>query len=300
MSGRYTLEELLAVDLAHTIEDGEVGFTRPAHRPRPAHHLHHLHPDGRHGAGQRTHAPNLTILLSGVYFNPDVAKLHTLPESEYEQVLVDLPSEAQMPGWPEQWHHRGGDISFGFGSGVQVDREGNLNSTCIGNVRHPKVELVGPIFLPEHFSCFGREYIMMPNHERRSFVEKVDYISGVGWPGGAEGRRKLGFTRRGAEIHLHAEMHLLLRRGGDHPPQIDPSGRLQTGRHRQHRLFHPQHRGRHPHDARTDRRGAAHPARAGGPQRHLPREVLTLPRQAAGSFLPAPVLYGKSPKIWYN
>lgn len=196
MSARYTLEELLAVDLSHTIHDGEVGFTGLATGKAATAYITCI-PMAAMELARCTHAPNLTILLSGVYFNPDVSKLYTLPESEYEQVLVDLPSESQMPGWPEQWHHRAGDISFGFGSGVQVDREGNLNSTCIGDVHHPKVELVGPIFLPEHFSCFGREYIMMPTHEKRNFVEHVDYISGVGWPGGAEGRRKLGFIGGG-------------------------------------------------------------------------------------------------------
>ena len=103
MSGRYTLEELLAVDLAHTIEDGEVGFTGLATGKAATTYITCI-PMAAMELAQRTHAPNLTILLSGVYFNPDIVKLHTLPESEYEQVLVDLPSEAQMPGWPEQWH----------------------------------------------------------------------------------------------------------------------------------------------------------------------------------------------------
>ena len=102
-----------------------------------------------------------------------------------------------MTDWPGPWSHRVGDVSFAFGSGVQVDREGNINSTCIGDSENPKVQLVGPIFLPEHMAVFGREYIMMPHHERRNFVKKVDYISGVGYPGGMEGRRKLGLTGGG-------------------------------------------------------------------------------------------------------
>jgi glutaconate CoA-transferase subunit B len=54
------------------------------------------------------------------------------------------------------------------------------------------VQLVGPALVPEHFACFGREYVMMPNHDKRNFVEKVDYISGVGHIGGTAGRRELG------------------------------------------------------------------------------------------------------------
>jgi glutaconate CoA-transferase subunit B len=46
-------------------------------------------------------------------------------------------------------------------------------------------------------ACFGREYIMMPRHEKRNFVENVDYVSGVGYPGGRKGRKKLGLDYGG-------------------------------------------------------------------------------------------------------
>jgi glutaconate CoA-transferase subunit B len=38
---------------------------------------------------------------------------------------------------------------------------------------------------------------MMPYHDRRNFVEQVDYISGVGFPGGMEGRKTLGLLGGG-------------------------------------------------------------------------------------------------------
>lgn len=146
---------------------------------------------------KRTHAPNLTILLSGWLFNPDLNKLERLPESEFDNYMMELSCEAQMLDYPGNWAHKAGDISFGFGSGAQVDKEGNMNSAYIGEIDSPKVQLVGPILLPEHMAYFGREYIMMPRHERRNFVEKVDHISGVGFPGGREGRRRLGLTGGG-------------------------------------------------------------------------------------------------------
>ncbi len=193
---RYTTEELLAASIAHTIEDGEVGFTGLATGKAAANYITNI-PIMAMELAKRTHAPNLTILLCGWSHNPDLSCLDHMPESEFENELLNLPCEAQMTDWPGPWSHRAGDISFAFGSGVQVDREGNINSTCIGDSEHPKVQLVGPIFLPEHLAVFGREYIMMPHHERRNFVDKVDYISGVGYPGGMEGRRKLGLTGGG-------------------------------------------------------------------------------------------------------
>lgn len=193
---KYRFEEMMAADIAHTISDGEVGFTGLATGKAATTYIMTI-PLVAMELAKRTHAPNLTILLCGWSHNPDISKLRSLPESEFERDMADLSCEAQMNGWPAQWNHRAGDISFAFGSGVQVDREGNINSTCVGDPRKPKVELVGPIFLPEHFSCFGREYIMMPHHEVRSFVEKVDHISGVGFPGGMEGRKKLNLPGGG-------------------------------------------------------------------------------------------------------
>ena len=70
---------------------------------------------------------------------------------------------------------------------------------CIGDYRYPKVRLVGAILLPEHMALFGREYIMMPHHTRRTFVEKVDFVAGVGYPGGLAGRKALGLVRGGPE-----------------------------------------------------------------------------------------------------
>src|SRR5208283_3097810 len=85
-------------------------------------------------------------------------------------------------------------------SGAQIDVVGNINSVCIGDYFKPKVRLVGPILQPEHMSFFRREYVMMPRHDRERFVEKVDFISGVGYPGGLEGRLKLGLQWGGPEL----------------------------------------------------------------------------------------------------
>lgn len=194
----YSIEELIAVDIAHTINDGEVGFTGLATGRAAAIYITNI-PIASMELARRTHAPNLTILLCGWSHNPDLSQLDSMPESEFENELLNLRCEAQMTDYPGPWAHRSGDISFAFGSGVQVDKYGNINSTCIGDINTPKVQLVGPIFLPEHMSLFGREYIMMPHHDRRNFVEKVDHISGVGYPNGRQGRIRLGIKPDGPQ-----------------------------------------------------------------------------------------------------
>ncbi|HEX2056436.1 MAG TPA: CoA-transferase [Nitrospiraceae bacterium] len=195
---RYTIEELLAIRLAKSFKDGEVGFTGLATGGAAALYATAI-PLAAMQFARSTHAPNLTILLAGWSINPNLASLKELPAAEFESGLQGLECEAQMMSYPGHYAVRRGDVDFGFGSGVQVDRQGNINSVCIGDYNKPKVRLVGSILLPEHMALFGREYIMMPHHEVRNFVERVDYVSGVGYPGGREGRRNLGLEMGGPE-----------------------------------------------------------------------------------------------------
>lgn len=191
-----TLPERLAVALSKEFRDGEVGFTGLATGHAAAVYITGI-PLAAMALAQATHAPNLTILLAGWSHNPDLSKLHDLPDLEFDERLRDLPCEAQSVDYPGHYVLKRGDVSFGFSSGVQVDQQGNLNGVSIGDPDQPAVRLVGPILHPEHMTLFGREYIMMPHHHARNFVEKVDYVSGVGYPGGAEGRKKLGLDRGG-------------------------------------------------------------------------------------------------------
>ncbi|RWH72459.1 hypothetical protein [Mesorhizobium sp.] len=191
--------ERLAVVLSDEFNDREVGFTGLLTGSAAALFGTAI-PLVAMQLAKLRHAPRLTILLAGCYHNPDFRELDCLPDSEHSAQLRDLPCEAQMLGYPGPWALKRGDVSFGFSSGVQVDQAGNLNSVCIGPHDRPMVRLVGPILQPEHMSMFGREFIMMPSHEPRNIVGQVDFISGVGYPGGLEGRRGLGLRRGGPEL----------------------------------------------------------------------------------------------------
>lgn len=194
-----SLPEILAVALSHEFRDEEVGFTGLVTGSAAALFSTAI-PVAAMELARRTHAPGLTVLLAGWSHNPDLQQLETIPDSEFDAALRDLPCEAQQVDYPGQYSLKRGDVSFGFSSGAQIDVAGNLNSVCIGDYRRPKVRLVGPILQPEHMTLFGREYIMMPRHDARTFVEKVDYVSGVGYPGGLAGRRALGLDRGGPEL----------------------------------------------------------------------------------------------------
>ncbi|MGH6773348.1 MULTISPECIES: hypothetical protein [Brucella] len=194
-----TLFETLAAVLAKDFINGEVGFTGLL-TGKAAAMFGTAIPIVAMELARRTRTPDLTLLLAGCYHNPDFSQLDRMPDCEHDALLRDLSAEAQTYDYPGQWALKRGDISFGFSSAVQVDVVGNINSVCVGHYEKPKVRLVGPILQPEHMTLFRREYIMMPHHERRNFVETVDFISGVGFPGGEKGRKELGLDWGGPAL----------------------------------------------------------------------------------------------------
>lgn len=143
---------------------------------------------------QRTHAPNLTILFAGWSVNPQLARLTRLPDLEFANEFLSLPAEAHITSYPNAIGYKRGDVTAGFSVGAQVDRHGSLNSTLIGSPAAPRVRLVGPILQPLHFTHFGREFVMMPRHDARTFVDAVDYRSGAGHHFTAEQRRAAGLN----------------------------------------------------------------------------------------------------------
>ena len=77
-----------------------------------------------------------------------------------------------------------GRIDVGFLGAAQIDRFGNLNTTVIGDVRRsPTVRLPGAGGAPEIAACC-REVIVVMRHRARAFVDRVDFVTSVGYGDG--------------------------------------------------------------------------------------------------------------------
>ncbi len=62
----------------------------------------------------------------------------------------------------------------------QIDRTGNQNISAIGDWSRPKAQLVGVRGAPGNTVNHSTSY-WVPNHSKRSFVEHVDVVCGVGY-----------------------------------------------------------------------------------------------------------------------
>jgi len=86
--------------------------------------------------------------------------------------------------------------SKAFLGAAQIDRFGNLNSTCIGDYWHPSVRFSGSGGGGDA-ACLASEVIIFMEHEKRRLVERVDYLTSPGWLSGPDGRKKAGLCRGG-------------------------------------------------------------------------------------------------------
>jgi glutaconate CoA-transferase subunit B len=136
---------------------------------------------------QRMHAPNLVAIFE---FGGTGAIFEELPiavggESTFHRAIAaagicDVMETAQR-----------GFIEYGFLGGAQIDPYGNLNSTVIGDFYHPKVRLPGSGGGNDVGShCWQTIAIM--RHDKRRFVEKLDFVTTPGYLAGPGAREAAG------------------------------------------------------------------------------------------------------------
>lgn len=103
---------------------------------------------------------------------------------------VQWPNVRYVGFQANEWLH-GSDRIIAFIGGAQIDPFGNVNSTSIGDYFCPKARFTGSGGA-NGIATFINTVIMM-QHEKRRFIEKIDYITSAGWgEGGPDGRSKLG------------------------------------------------------------------------------------------------------------
>jgi glutaconate CoA-transferase subunit B len=89
-----------------------------------------------------------------------------------------------------------GRVEVAFLGAAQVDRFGNLNSTVIGDYDHPQTRLPGAGGAPEIAACC-QEVVVIAPHSARTFVQRLDFRTTVGYGDGPGDRERLGFRGRG-------------------------------------------------------------------------------------------------------
>jgi glutaconate CoA-transferase subunit B len=143
---------------------------------------------------RRLHAPELVLVYESGTLG---AKPDHLPLSIGDGILAQTADA--VVGVVETFNYwlQSGRIDVGFLAGAQVDRFANINTTVIGpSYDAPRVRLPGAGGAPE-IAASCREVLIIMRQSRRTFVERVDFVTSVGFGTGGNNREALGFRGGG-------------------------------------------------------------------------------------------------------
>jgi glutaconate CoA-transferase subunit B len=143
---------------------------------------------------RRTHAPNLVLIYESGAIG---AKPTVLPLSIGDGELAETADA--VVSVPEVFNYwlQPGRIDVGFLGAAQIDRHANINTTIIGgDYDHPRVRLPGAGGAPEIAASCG-EVVVIVRQSLRTFVDRVEFITSVGYGNGPGDRERLGLRGRG-------------------------------------------------------------------------------------------------------
>ena len=192
----HTATELLAIMSARQLNDGQIVFAGVG-IPLLAATL-----------AQRQHCPGLTILFEGGVIGAFVEP-GKLPPSTNEQRCTKRANMV-LGSTEVLLLLQRGYVDVGFMGGAQIDQYGNLNSSFIGDPAKPKTRLPGTGGGNDIASL--AQMIVAMKHEKRRFVEHVDFVTSPGFLRGGTTRRDERPRDRRHVSRRHRSRGLRLRR----------------------------------------------------------------------------------------
>jgi len=184
-SPAWSADEMMTVAAARQLHDKAVCFVGIG-LPSTAANL-----------ARATHAPGLVLVYESGCLG---SKPDRLPLSIGDGILADNADAVVSVAEVFNYWLQPGRIDIGFLSAAQLDRFANINTTVIGDsYDHPKVRLPGAGGAPE-IAASCRDVMIVARQSLRTFVEKVDFVTSVGFGTGPGDRARLGLRGAGPRI----------------------------------------------------------------------------------------------------
>jgi glutaconate CoA-transferase, subunit B len=190
---RYNTVELMVCVAARQLEDGRTAVIGTG-MPLAAAML-----------AQKTTAPNLIILFEAGSAAPRLDRLPVSVADSCTQTGAIMHSS--MSDVMEMCQK--GLVDYTFLGGAQIDRYGNINSTMLGDdIQHPKVRLPGSGGANDLASLCWQTLVIAP-HDRRHFVERLDFLTTPGYLTGPGARERAGLPPGGGPYKVVSTLALM-------------------------------------------------------------------------------------------
>jgi glutaconate CoA-transferase subunit B len=177
----YTDNEMMALSAGRLIKDGDIVFAGTGVSMLAA------------TAAKRIYAPKAVVFFETGGIDPALEEI-PMAVADLRVMSGTALNSGLIEAFSIVGHRKLHTIAF-LGA-AQIDPYGNLNTTALGDYWKPKMRFSGSGGACD-VASFASGVITFMQHEKRRFVEKVDYLTSVGWYRGGESRRQLGLTRGG-------------------------------------------------------------------------------------------------------
>ncbi len=177
----YTADEMMTIAAARKLRNGAVCFVGIGL------------PSAAANVARLTHAPDVVLIYESgpIGTKPSVLPL-SIGDGELSETADTVVSIPEMFAYWLQ----GGRIDVGFLGAAQIDRFANINTTVIGDYHKPKTRLPGAGGAPE-IAASSKEVLITLRHNKRAFVEKLDFMTSAGHFDGGDARKRLGLPGKG-------------------------------------------------------------------------------------------------------
>ncbi len=176
-----TTTEMMSIASARLLKDGQVCFVGIGLPSAPA------------NLARLTQAPGVVLIYES---GPIGAMPTVLPLSIGDgELALTADTVVSTPEIFRYWL-QGNRIDIGFLGAAQIDRFANLNTTVIGPYAKPKIRLPGAGGAPEIASS-AKEVFIILRQSKRTFVNKVDFITSIGFGDGGDHRARLKLPGKG-------------------------------------------------------------------------------------------------------
>jgi len=179
---QYTDNEMMAISAGRFIKDGDIVFAGTGVSILAA------------TAAKRIYAPKAVVFFETGGVDPSLEEI-PMAVSDSRVMSGTCLNSGLIDAFSIVGHRKFHTIAF-LGA-AQIDKYGNLNTTVIGDYHRPKTRFSGSGGACD-VSSFASGVITFMQHEKRRFVEKLDYLTSVGWYKGGDSRKKIGLQRGGA------------------------------------------------------------------------------------------------------
>lgn len=178
----YTDNEIMAISAGRFIKDGDILFAGTGLSILAA------------TVAKKVYAPKAVVFFETGGIDPSLEEI-PMAVADLRVMSGTCLNSGLIEAFSIVGHRKLHTVAF-LGA-AQIDKYGNLNTTVIGDYHRPKTRFSGSGGACD-VASFASGVITFMQHEKRRFVEKLDYVTSLGWYKGGNSRRELGLQRGGA------------------------------------------------------------------------------------------------------